>query len=92
EATVNGDKWSFINNAEKLAGHKLLLIAAKKDNLSIPELHYYPLVNKMLMYNTENFEYKMIDSDHSFQDKRILLTEIIEDWLEKQVQQKSNIK
>ena len=92
EATVNGDKWSFINNAEKLAGHKLLLIAAKRDNLSIPELHYYPLVNKMLKYNTENFEYKMIDSDHSFQDKRILLTEIIEDWLEKQVQQKSNIK
>ncbi|HOM43694.1 MAG TPA: alpha/beta fold hydrolase [Bacillota bacterium] len=92
EATVNGDKWSFINNAEKLAGHKLLLIAAKKDNLSIPELHYYPLVNKMLMYNTENFEYKMIDSDHSFQDKRILLTEIIEGWLEKQVQQNSNIK
>ena len=92
EATVNGDKWSFINNAEKLAGHKLLLIAAKRDNLSIPELHYYPLVNKMLKYNSESFEYKMIDSDHSFQDKRILLTEIIEDWLEKQVQQKSNIK
>lgn len=92
EAIANSDKWSFVNNAEKLANQKLLLIAAKKDNLSIPELHYYPLLNKMLKYNTENFEYIMLDSDHSFQDKRILLTEIIESWLEKQIKSKSNIK
>ena len=92
EAVENGDKWSFINKAEKLAKHKLLLIAAKRDNLSIPELHYYPLVNKLIEYNAENFEYKMIDSDHSFQDKRILLTEIIEGWLEKQIRPKGNIK
>lgn len=92
EAMANGDKWSFINNAKKLAKHKLLLIAAKRDTLSIPELHYYPLVNEMLKYNAESFEYKMIDSDHSFQDKRILLTEVIEGWLEKQIQPKSNIR
>lgn len=92
EAMANGDKWSFVNNAEKLAKHKLLLIAAKRDRLSIPELHYYPFLKKILTYSPDNFEYKMVDSDHSFQDKRILLTEIIEGWLEKQVQQKSNIK
>ncbi|MEA4849426.1 MAG: alpha/beta fold hydrolase [Clostridiaceae bacterium] len=83
EVRINSDKWSFVNHAEKLSKHKLLLIAGKRDKLSIPELHYYPLLNKILSYNPENFEYKMIDSDHAFQDKRIFLTEIIESWLEK---------
>lgn len=85
EAMENSEKWSFANNAEKLLKHKLLLIGAAKDIISVPELHYYPLVNAMLSKKADKFEYKQIDTDHSFQDTRILLSEIIENWLEEQV-------
>ena len=85
EAKANGDKWSFVNNSEKLLNHKLLLISASKDVLAVPELHYHPLVDAMLSNNADKFEYKMIDTDHSFQDTRILLSETIESWLEKQI-------
>lgn len=83
EVMTNDDNWSFKNNAKKLLKHKLLLIAASRDTLALPELHYYPLLNTLLSYDSDNFTYHLLDSDHSFQDKRILLTEIIESWLEK---------
>jgi pimeloyl-ACP methyl ester carboxylesterase len=85
EVMANGEKWSLVNNAELLSKHKLLLIAASGDKLSLPELHYYPLKKELLSYNTTDFECHMLDSDHSFQDKRILLTELIASWLEKQI-------
>lgn len=85
EAMANGEEWSFTNIEKKLLKHKLFLISATKDVLAIPELHYYPLVNAMLSSNARKFEHKLIDTDHSFQDKRILLTEIIEGWLEEQI-------
>lgn len=85
EIMTNDVKWKFANNAKNLSKHNLLLIAAGRDMISVPELHYYPIINTLLSYNSDRFEYKMLDSDHSFQDKRILLTEIIESWLEKQI-------
>lgn len=83
EVITNSDKWNFVNNAENLLKHNLMLIAASRDTIALPELHYYPLLNKLLSFKVNNFEYHLLESDHSFQDRRILLTEIIENWLEK---------
>ena len=85
EVITNSDKWNFVNNARNLLRHNIMLIAGSRDVVGLPELHYYPLLNRLLSLNAYNFEYKLLDSDHSFQDKRILLTEIIESWLEKQI-------
>ncbi|MGE5633137.1 MAG: alpha/beta hydrolase family protein [Caulobacteraceae bacterium] len=85
EVTANADKWNLVNNAEKLAKRNIMLIGGKRDIVGLPKIHYYPLLNALLSYNASNFKYHLLDSDHSFQDKRILLSEIIENWLEKQI-------
>lgn len=85
EIMTNSDKWKFINNASYILKHNLMLIAGSRDNIALPELHYYPLLDNLLSYSPRNMEYHLLDSDHSFQDKRILITELIESWLEKQL-------
>lgn len=85
EALENNNRWSFTSNAEALSKQRLLLIAAGGDKLSLPGLHFYPLREKLLSYNNGLFEYCMLDSDHSFQDKRIQLAETIAGWLENQL-------
>lgn len=85
EAMANSEKWSFVNNAQALSKCRLLLVAAVGDKLSIPGLHFYPLQKKMLSYDSGCFEYRILDSDHSFQDKRIQLAETIAGWLENQL-------
>lgn len=85
ELMDNADKWNFVNNAKELSKCRLLLISGERDDIATPEAHYYPLVNSLPEFNAEHFEYHLLDSDHSFQDKRIVLSEIIEHWLEKQI-------
>lgn len=83
EAMENSERWSFVNIAPELSHHKLLLVAAAEDKLSLPELHYHPLQRKLLSYNSCNFEHHLLETDHSFQNRRIFLTELIAGWLEK---------
>ncbi|MGE5676550.1 MAG: alpha/beta hydrolase family protein [Pseudomonadota bacterium] len=85
EAMANSEKWSFVSNAEALSKCRLLLIAAAGDKLSLPKLHFYPLQEKLRSYDNARFENRMLDSDHSFQDKRIQLAETIAGWLENQL-------
>jgi uncharacterized protein len=81
----NSSGWNLINNAKKLSKHKLLIIAGNKDDVSPPQLHYYPLIASLTSNNAENLEHHLIDTNHGFQDKRILLTEIIANWLSEQM-------
>lgn len=85
EILKNAEVWDFINNAEKLSSRKLLLVAGERDTVAVPEYHYYPLVDFLTSLNAVHFEYHLLNSDHSFQDKRIVLSEIIQRWLEKEV-------
>lgn len=85
EITTNSNEWSFVNNVNNLLKHNLMLIAGSRDTIALPELHYYPLLDKLISCNPRSFEYHFLDSDHSFQDKRIMLAELIESWLEKQI-------
>jgi len=87
EIMINSKKWNLINSAKSFLKHNLMLIAGNRDTIALPELHYYPLLDKLLSYNPPSFEYHLLDSDHSFQDKRILLTELIESWLERQLRE-----
>lgn len=85
EAMKNSKNWSFVNIAPQLSKHKLLLIGAAQDKLSQPELHYYPLQRILISYNSGSFEHHLLESDHSFQNKRIFLAELIASWLKKTI-------
>jgi uncharacterized protein len=83
EIISNSSNWSLVNNAAKIAKHNILIIAGSRDDVSFPELHYYPLIDALNLNNAKNLEHHIVNSDHGFQDKRVLLTEIIGKWLKK---------
>jgi hypothetical protein len=83
EMMSNAGSWSFVHNAEKLSGCRILLIGGERDEGADPKDHYYPLIHALAPYEPDCFEYHLLDSDHSFQNKRIELSEIIQRWLEK---------
>ncbi|AOT71543.1 hypothetical protein [Geosporobacter ferrireducens] len=75
-----------MNYSSKLAEKNIMLIAGSRDDVGPPELHYHPLIDALHSNHADKLEYHLLDSDHGFQYKRILLTELIEKWLEKQIQ------
>lgn len=85
EMIENSSSWNLINNAAELSKHKLLIIAGNKDSVSPPDLHYYPLIAALNSNNAENLNCHLLDTNHGFQDRRILLTEIIANWLSRQM-------
>ncbi|MGE5676547.1 MAG: alpha/beta hydrolase [Pseudomonadota bacterium] len=85
EVMSNSDKWRFADNARSLANQNLMIVAGSRDIFAIPELHYQPLVNKMLSYKPRSFRHHLLDSDHSFRDQKLLLSHIMDEWLEEQL-------
>lgn len=76
------EEWNLLNNVEKLAKKKLLLIAAKHDQLAPVQLHHSPLTGALKQAGSK-FNEKVINSGHSFSDKRIELSRQIINWLTK---------
>lgn len=85
EMTAHAGQWNFVHHASALSRRKLLLIAGGRDDVALPPFHYQPLVDAMKEQNAGCFSCHLLDSDHSFQDKRILLSEIIQQWLEQEL-------
>lgn len=87
------DEWNFLNYIEKLSRKNLLLIGAKYDMIAPLDIHHNPLVEKISAYskneNSKNnitkgmVESHILESGHSFSDKRIELAKIISKWLTK---------
>lgn len=76
------EEWNLLNSVEKLAKKNLLLIAAKYDQLAPVQLHHLPLSTALKKVGVK-FEEKIINSGHSFSDKRIELIREIINWLTK---------
>ena len=81
ECLSHGEKWNLQNKADKLAKENLLIIGAKKDVIGPIELHYTPLVNEINKYENK-LKTLMIDTDHSYSNKRIYLTKMIAEYIE----------
>ncbi len=87
------NEWNFLNHIEKLSRKNLLLIGAKYDMIAPLDIHHIPLVEKLSAFaNNEILKTSMqakiveshiLESGHSFSDKRIELAKIISNWLTK---------
>lgn len=72
--------WNLINHAEKLSRKNLLIISAKHDTTAPIELHHKPLVGALKLANS-NVKDFILETGHSFSDKRIQLMRLISDWI-----------
>lgn len=83
EIIENKDKWDLLNYSPELANKNVLLIGAKYDNISTPEIHHIPLVNSISRFNSSNLEHTILETGHSFCSRRIELAEKTLNWLNK---------
>lgn len=82
----NQSKWDLRSHAEILAQKKLLMIGASYDTEVPLNMHYKPLVEKLKSLNAEGLSAVVLNTDHSFSNKRIELTGIIVAWLKDFIQ------
>ena len=72
--------WNLINHVEKLSQKNLIIISAKHDTTAPIELHHKPLVGALKLANS-NVKDFILETGHSFSDKRIQLMRLISDWI-----------
>ncbi len=77
-----GDDFDISLRCSSLKDKRVLLIGAERDTVSIPELHHQPVLEVLKENGEVDLTDVMIDSDHSFTDRRIALSRAILEWLE----------
>ena len=82
EFVNNRDEWNLLNHLEKLSQKNILLIGARYDSLVPLSMHHQPLQQKLHEVGS-NFESHVLETGHSFSDKRIQLMRIISEWINK---------
>ena len=81
ELIANKKEWNLINHLEKLSWKNLLIIGAKFDTTAPMDIHHKPLVSALKMAGANNIEEVILETGHSFSDKRIELARTISNWL-----------
>ena len=81
ELIENKKEWNLINYLEKLSSKNLLLIGAKFDTTTPMDIHHKPLMSALSSFNAKNAKEIILETGHSFSDKRIALARIISEWL-----------
>jgi hypothetical protein len=79
EAIENRKEWNMLNHLEKLAEKNLLLIGAKYDSTVPLDFNHTALVNALKGVNAKVTDY-VLETGHSFSNKRIELMSIISGW------------
>ena len=82
ECIINGEKWSLKNKSKVLSSKKVLIIAATGDNIGPNGLHHKPLLREIYKHSRENVKEIFINTDHSYSNKRVLLSKIIAEYIE----------
>ena len=77
-----GDDFDISLRCSSLKRKRVLLIGAERDTVSIPELHHKPVLEALKGNGQVDLTDVMIDSDHSFTDRRITLSRTVLEWLE----------
>lgn len=80
-AIENREKWNLVNMAERLKDHSILMVAGGRDDIATVKEHHEALVNALEKSKAANLKSIILDSDHSFSDKRIALSEVVLSWL-----------
>jgi len=79
-----GERWDLVRQAETLADRSVLLVAASRDEDLLVGLHHTPLVRALEAEGSGDLTHVVIDSDHSYNDRRIALARTVLAWLERQ--------
>lgn len=74
-------KWDLRTHAEVLAKRKLFMIGAANDDEVPLDMHYTPLVDALHKFNPRRMSTHVLNTDHSFSNKRIELARLIISWL-----------
>jgi pimeloyl-ACP methyl ester carboxylesterase len=86
EMIGHSDKWDLINYIDKLKEKNLLIIGSKYDTTAPLEIHHLPFVKKLeeqitkFKIQNSTFKIEVLDTGHSFSDKRIQLMRLISEW------------
>ncbi len=81
EMIKNGHQWNLINHAQILAKKNFYMIGASKDQTSPVDMHFHPLLNILKKIEPEKNFGEILETGHSFSDRRITLTKKIVNWL-----------
>lgn len=81
ELITNKKEWNILNHLEKLSNKNLLVIGARFDSTTPLDIHHKPLISALKTANVKNVKEVILETEHSFSDKRIALARIISDWL-----------
>ncbi|MBZ0277294.1 MAG: alpha/beta fold hydrolase [Anaerolineae bacterium] len=81
EGLAHVEDWNLVHHAPALADRRLLLIAAGRDSGTPPPIHHTPLVYALEKNSASALTHQVIESDHSFNDRRLTLGRAILDWL-----------
>ena len=79
---INGDAWKLKNKAKELSKEKILIIAATRDIVGPISLHHIPLMKEIYKYSKENVKEIFMDTDHSYSNKRVLLSKVVAEYIE----------
>ena len=79
-----GEGWDLVRQAKVLVDRSVLLVAASRDEDLPVDLHHVPLAQALEVGGASDLTQALIDSDHSYNDKRIALVRTILAWLERQ--------
>lgn len=76
------DDWDLLQSVNKLKGKNILLIAAEHDHLAPVDINHKPLSGALKDLEDIKLSVYMLDTGHSFSDKRIELTSCFIEWLD----------
>lgn len=82
EVMNNGEKWRLSNKVKELSKENILIIAAKGDMVGPNKLHHIPLMREIHKYNKNKVKEIFIDTDHSYSNKRVLLSKVVAEYIE----------
>jgi pimeloyl-ACP methyl ester carboxylesterase len=83
EMVENQSEWNLINHVEKLLQKNLLIISAQNDSTAPIEIHHKPLIAALTLAGAKKVEEHVLETSHSFSDKRLEIAKIICAWLGK---------
>lgn len=84
EWLAQGSAWKFTALSGSLSKKNVLLVAASRDTLAVPARNHEPLVLALKSANSNGLTEVLLDSDHTYSDRRIALMKAVLPWLARQ--------
>jgi len=78
---ANHDQYDVKTNAKVLASKNVLIVGALRDEATIPNIHYWPMLQAVQAENASQLTHKVFDDDHNFSSHRIALAQLVVSWL-----------